>query len=103
TRYVYEIEHLLEIGANEVIPEEFETSLEILARTLHEYQISRRVADQAILNFRTGAYKALRQNAPVKKDRDFLKELSFSLEIETVKIRSEDPVVGKTLQEIMLP
>src|SRR5256886_5968013 len=34
TRYVVEIPELLRLGANDVIPEEFETSIEIFARVL---------------------------------------------------------------------
>ena len=43
TRYVAEIERLYSLGANEVIPEEFETSVEIFARVLHEYHVPRNV------------------------------------------------------------
>jgi CPA2 family monovalent cation:H+ antiporter-2 len=37
TRYAAEVEDLLKLGANEVIPEEFETSIEIFAKVLHHY------------------------------------------------------------------
>ncbi|MEW6374783.1 MAG: cation:proton antiporter, partial [Thermodesulfobacteriota bacterium] len=37
TRYTAEVEDLLKLGANEVIPEEFETSIEIFAKVLHHY------------------------------------------------------------------
>lgn len=103
TRYVFEIEHLLAIGANEVIPEEFETSLEILARTLHEYQVPTRTVDQAILRFRSDAYQALRQSAPLSKNRSVLEGLSLALEIETVRIRATDFAAGKTLRDLALP
>ena len=39
TRYVSEIAPLLALGANEVIPEEFETSIEIFSRVLGNYLI----------------------------------------------------------------
>jgi CPA2 family monovalent cation:H+ antiporter-2 len=39
TRYVSEIEPLLALGADEVIPEEFETSIEIFSRVLNNYLI----------------------------------------------------------------
>jgi CPA2 family monovalent cation:H+ antiporter-2 len=39
TRYVSEIEPLLALGADEVIPEEFETSIEIFSRVLGNYLI----------------------------------------------------------------
>ena len=41
TRYHTEVDDLIELGANEVIPEEFETSIEIFARVLHHFQVPR--------------------------------------------------------------
>src|SRR5256886_13247780 len=40
TRYVVEIPELLRLGANDVIPEEFETSIEIFARVRSEEHTS---------------------------------------------------------------
>jgi monovalent cation:H+ antiporter-2, CPA2 family len=39
TRFVREIEPLIGLGANEVIPEEYETSVEIFTRVMHRYQV----------------------------------------------------------------
>ncbi|TQD35386.1 monovalent cation:proton antiporter family protein [Haloflavibacter putidus] len=39
TRYVKEISELLALGADEVIPEEFETSVEIFSRVLHNFLV----------------------------------------------------------------
>src|SRR4026208_1026737 len=39
TRYVVEIPELTRLGANVVIPEEFETSIEIFARVLAHYNV----------------------------------------------------------------
>jgi CPA2 family monovalent cation:H+ antiporter-2 len=39
TRYIREIESTLKIGADEVIPEEFETSIEIFTRVLNRYLV----------------------------------------------------------------
>src|SRR5881409_2206921 len=41
TRYVVEIPELIRLGANDVIPEEFETSIEIFARVLAYYGVGR--------------------------------------------------------------
>jgi CPA2 family monovalent cation:H+ antiporter-2 len=50
TRYVSEIEELLRLGADEVIPEELETSVEIFARVLRRYGVEvnriRRLVDE---------------------------------------------------------
>jgi CPA2 family monovalent cation:H+ antiporter-2 len=48
TRYVRDIEELYALGANEVVPEEFETSLEIFARVLRRFSVPEsRIRDQA--------------------------------------------------------
>jgi CPA2 family monovalent cation:H+ antiporter-2 len=48
TRYVADIEELYRLGANEVVPEEFETSLEIFARVLRRYDVPEaRIREQA--------------------------------------------------------
>jgi K+:H+ antiporter len=39
TRYVLEMNPLHDLGANEVIPEEYETSVEIFARVLERYNV----------------------------------------------------------------
>jgi len=100
TQYVHEIEPLLSIGANKVIPEELEASLEMLDRALHEYQIPRRTVDEAIIAFR-GDY--LRENSPELLSPALLEGLSLSLEIETVMIKKGDAAIGQTLKELALP
>ncbi|MBI4543298.1 MAG: cation:proton antiporter [Gemmatimonadetes bacterium] len=40
TRYVAAVEELMRLGADEVVPEEFETSLEIFSRVLRRYGVS---------------------------------------------------------------
>ena len=46
-------EDLEKLGANEVIPEEFETSVEIFSRVLNHYQLPRNVISEYINNIRT--------------------------------------------------
>ena len=41
TRYIQEMEVLQSLGANEVIPEEYETSVEIFSRVLEKYDVPR--------------------------------------------------------------
>jgi CPA2 family monovalent cation:H+ antiporter-2 len=48
TRYVVEIPELLRLGANDVIPEEFETSIEIFARVLSHYGATREDVDRLV-------------------------------------------------------
>src|SRR3970282_272060 len=43
TRYAAEVDELLKIGADQVIPEEFETSVEIFSRVLLQYHVPNNV------------------------------------------------------------
>ena len=46
TRYVTDVDDLIGLGANAVIPEEFETSVEIFSRVLAEYHVPDHVIRQ---------------------------------------------------------
>jgi CPA2 family monovalent cation:H+ antiporter-2 len=60
TRYVIEIEPLHRLGANEVIPEEYETSVEIFTRVLDKYQIPKEKLDSFISEIRAAGYRMFR-------------------------------------------
>src|SRR3989442_11084471 len=60
TRYVVEIPELTRLGADVVIPEEFETSVEIFARVLSHYRVPRETVDQLTDQIRAAHYAALR-------------------------------------------
>lgn len=60
TRYVVEIPELIRLGADDVIPEEFETSIEIFARVLAHYGVGRADVDHLVDQIRASHYEALR-------------------------------------------
>ncbi len=60
TRYQHEVEPLRSAGADLVIPEELETSLEIVARVLASYLVPRREIDAFLAEARAGGYEMLR-------------------------------------------
>lgn len=60
TRYILEVEPLFKIGVNEVIPEEFETSVEILSRVLKRFLVPQDVIESYIGNVRRDGYEMLR-------------------------------------------
>jgi CPA2 family monovalent cation:H+ antiporter-2 len=79
TRYLAEMNDLKKAGANEVIPEELETSIEIFARVLHHYHIPKNVIQQRIEQIRNDNYtmlRGIRLPAKALSDRQvFLKDL----------------------------
>jgi CPA2 family monovalent cation:H+ antiporter-2 len=60
TRYASEIDNLLVLGADDVIPEEFETSIEIFIRVLEKYHMPRNVIDAQVKVLRGECYGMLR-------------------------------------------
>jgi CPA2 family monovalent cation:H+ antiporter-2 len=63
TRLVADVDDLITLGANAVIPEEFETSVEIFAQVLSEYHVPDHVIRQQEALIRSGTYRILRERA----------------------------------------
>jgi CPA2 family monovalent cation:H+ antiporter-2 len=101
TRYTSEVDDLIRLGADEVIPEEFETSVEIFSRVLGRYQTPKNVIFNFVDMIREDGYRALRQSgtATHKPFSDKYSILS-SITIEHVKISEHSPVLGKSIEDI---
>ena len=63
TRYMSEVKPLYSLGANDVIPEEFETSIEIISRVLHNFFIPANEIEKHINEVRKGGYEIFRNVA----------------------------------------
>ncbi len=102
TRYVAEVEDLVNFGANEVIPEEFETSIEIFSRVLHRYHIPKNVITGYIDNVRKDSYSILRTVELPKKHLDEHFEFLKDIETETFLIKEDFHVGGHSIKELHL-
>ncbi len=96
TRYVEEVEALALAGASDVVPEEFETSIEIFSRVLRTYMVPGEVIEDLIRAIRQDEYVMLRY-------RD-LPGVSLvgnlaGLKTEIVRVERGAPIAGLTLQE----
>ncbi|MCD6548448.1 MAG: cation:proton antiporter [Thermodesulfobacterium sp.] len=102
TRFVAEIEDFVKLGANEVIPEEFEASIEIFAKVLHYYKVPRNVILDLLESIRKNHYKAFR--TPVKPLLTSIENLEFLREVvtETYLVKKESPLIGLTLKALDL-
>ena len=99
TRYVAEIPELTRLGANVVIPEEFETSIEIFSRVLAHYNVARDEIERLVNEIRASHYQALR---PGQRPRLTLSgALSGMPQMRVVRMLLEPnaPAVGQTLAE----
>lgn len=102
TRYVSEIRELFDLGANEVIPEEFETSIEIFARVLHKYGFARNIIEGQIQRIRQQGYEMLRSPSGPPVQPVDLKLGLDSASTETVMIEPHSPIITKSLGELDL-
>jgi CPA2 family monovalent cation:H+ antiporter-2 len=102
TRYVAEIERLYSLGANQVIPEEFETSVEIFARVLQEYHVPRNVIGLQVDLIRREHYGTLRGLRLEGKQLDELSQFLVGATTDTFSVLDDSPVVGRSLQETAL-
>ena len=100
TRYVREIEENLKLGADEVIPEEFETSIEIFTRVLKKYLVPYNEIQDFINNIRSSDYEML-TSLKEKPHRPFLQHLHIpNKEIVTISVQQKNSsIVGKSIQE----
>jgi CPA2 family monovalent cation:H+ antiporter-2 len=102
TRYTKEIEDLKKIGANEVIPEEFETSVEIFSRVLNHYQMPSNVIHTQINNIRQDSYRVLRSTELPKKHLAERYDVLSKIDTEFYQIGKSSPVDGYSIKELRL-
>ncbi len=60
TQFASEVDELYGLGANDVIPEEFETSIEIFTRVLERFHVPRNIIDAQVRLLRGECYGVLR-------------------------------------------
>jgi CPA2 family monovalent cation:H+ antiporter-2 len=99
TRYVVEIPELTRLGANVVIPEEFETSIEIFARVLAHYTVPRDEIDRLVAEIRASHYEALRPGAKPRITLSGTLGAMPQMHIERIPLAPTAPAVGQTLAE----
>ena len=102
TRYMSEIQDLRELGADEVIPEEFETSIEIFSRVLNDYGTPRHVIQRRITEIRSEGYQMLRVPSLPMTDLSETAAALRSAATETLFVDVHSKAVGKTIGELKL-
>ncbi len=98
TRYVKEIEDNIRIGADEVIPEEFETSIEIFTRVLRKYLVPYDEIQQFINKIRSSDYQMLTSIKAARDQFPFYNLHVPDKEITSLMVNSNnDDFIGKTI------
>jgi CPA2 family monovalent cation:H+ antiporter-2 len=99
TRYVREVEALRALGADTVIPEELETSVQIVSRVLASYLVPRSEIESFVSEIRAGDYEIWR--SPVETGSNLL-DLSHAmpdLEVTSLRVQPGSPLAGQRLSE----
>ncbi|MFA6363748.1 cation:proton antiporter [Methanoregula sp.] len=97
TRFMTEVKTLEALGANEVIPEEFETSIEIFTRVLKKYLVPRSTIDGFVREVRAGTYQMFRSPPESGVELTDLKVNLPDSDIACLAVFPNSPVAKKSL------
>jgi monovalent cation:H+ antiporter-2, CPA2 family len=102
TRDVGEVEHMRRLGADAVIPEEFETSLQIFAKVLENYHIPINVIMQQTALLRNESYRLMAGEDPGASALAHIDEILAAGITETYFVDDDNPHIGKSLSDLDL-
>jgi len=99
TRYVMEVEPLYKLGVDEVIPEEFETSVEIMARALKTFLIPQNMIEEFVSDVRRDGYEMLRSISRRHSHAIGIGSYLSGAEIATFQVVGGALLQGQSLRE----
>jgi CPA2 family monovalent cation:H+ antiporter-2 len=102
TRYLRELEELHDIGADDVVPEEFETSIEIFALVLRTYNLPQDFIAMKAEQVRREGYALLRRSELPELAHHLRGGTLTDAEVETCRIDDDSPAVGKTFADLAI-
>jgi CPA2 family monovalent cation:H+ antiporter-2 len=103
TRHVREMRALLDAGANDVIPEEFETSIQIFHRVLRRYLVPEDRIQELIGGVRRDHYGMLRGQGTNRLRAPAPLASADSMELVTISVTlGHNKVVGHQLGDLQL-
>ena len=101
TRYTTDLDALYSLGAQEVIPEEFETSIEIFSHVLKHLGIPDNVIQAQVTMIRSGRYGMLRGRPAAVRPADLIGLLEATA-TQTYLLESGSSACGRTIRDIDL-
>lgn len=102
TQFVREIEEILKLGADEVVPEEFETSIELFSKVLEFYQVPKNVINELLEEMRSGHYEVLREEGKTLAVPYSPSEWWKIIKFQTYLVKRDSLLVGLTLRRLDL-
>ncbi len=102
TKYLADIEDLLALGADDVIPEEFETSIQIFSRVLKMFHIPNSIILAQGNIIRNKSYGVFREVRYTQEAFDQISQLLAQGTIETYFIAAKNPIIGQSIRDVNL-
>jgi len=102
TRFNTEIGALLDLGANDVIAEEFEASLVVFARVLAKFMVPRDDIEQMAQDIRREGYKAMLPDSLAEMSHFTPDKSLAGLHVAVFRVHTTSPLAGRTLLEAEL-
>jgi CPA2 family monovalent cation:H+ antiporter-2 len=100
TRFLTDTEDLLRLGANQVVPEDFETSLEIFARVLRDLHVPQGMIAVQTEIIRREGYQLLRGPVAEARHLEVLGEVLANMAVDTIFVGSTSSSCGRSLGEL---
>jgi CPA2 family monovalent cation:H+ antiporter-2 len=102
TRYLKELQDLHELGANDVVPEEFETSIEIFALVLRTYQTPKAMIQDKVEQVRREGYLLLRRGELPELAHHLRAGTLADVQVDTCRVEDDSHVSGKPLSQLQI-
>lgn len=99
TRFVTEVATLRRLGADEVIAEEFETSIEVFTRVLSRYLVPRQDIDAFAARIRKENYRMIRRMSASVDSLDATVSRLPDMGVQAMRVASASPLCGMSLAE----
>ncbi len=100
TRFISDLQLYHDLGADEVIPEEFETSVEIFARVLAKFLVPHDQIEQLVNHIREGEYEMLRSLSVADGSYSNLAVNIPQYDISTWKVAPESGIISSNVSKI---
>jgi CPA2 family monovalent cation:H+ antiporter-2 len=99
TRYLENVNDLYKLGADEVVSEQFETSIELFTRVLSRYLIPKREIENFVSEIRKNAYVMLRGFPIPDLSYEEMRMNNPELAIASVRLPEHSRLIGRTIAE----
>lgn len=102
TRFLGEVEPLQRLGANDVIAEELESSMEVFSRVLQNYLVPQQEIDAFSARIRRENYAMVRSMAFGSEVLGRLIKQMPDVSVQALRLEAESPLVGQSLLQSAL-